>query len=97
MAASVVVAAVVAAVGAAVVARLEVVPEAPVAAVRVGAPALARRPVRAPRALVPGGPEAVRADRPGSAVAPTSGRTHSAFACWTVAFRSRTLAGWPSC
>ena len=99
MAASVVVAATsaVAEVVAAAVPRSEVVPVAPVVVLRVAAPVPVRVPVKAPLALVSGVPAAVREVRRGSAVAPASVRTRSAFACWTAAFRSRTLGEWPSC
>ena len=103
MAASVVVAVPVVA---AAVARLAVVPAAPVVVVPA-APVVVV--LAAPEALGP--PEAEAADRVlpvsgvpvavgevrrGSAAAPTSVRTRSTSACWTAAFRSRTLVGCPS-
>lgn len=101
MAASVVVAATSAVAAEAVPAaapRSEVAPEAPVVAVR-GAPGALEAPEAegADRVLpVWPAPVAVGAVRRGSAVALTSARTRSTFACWMVAFGSRTPGAWPS-
>lgn len=100
MAASVVLAAeaVAAEVVAAAVPRSEVVPEAPVVAVGVALEASEVLEAEVADRVLPvwAAPVAVGEVRRGSAAAPTSVRTRSTSACWTAAFRSRTLVGCPS-